>query len=44
MLGDRNVPVDDNGDLTRANITDTKGRQIAFGRAAAAAARERNGR
>ena len=43
MLADRNVPIDDSGAFTRANITDTKGRQVAFGRAAAAAARARSG-
>src|SRR5215510_7928701 len=40
---DRNAPVDEAGAIMRANITTQRGNQVAFGRAAAAAARERNG-
>ena len=42
MLPDRNVPVDEAGALMRQNITTHSGRQVAFGKAAAAAARARS--
>jgi hypothetical protein len=38
-LPDRNVPIRDDGSFSRADLTDTKGRPIAFGKAAAADAR-----
>ncbi|CCE11728.1 hypothetical protein BRAS3843_770026 [Bradyrhizobium sp. STM 3843] len=43
MQNDRNVPIDDLGNPTRADLTTYNGKRVGFGKAAAEAARSRRG-